>query len=106
VSTAEILRAARALIEKPEAWVQKQYRAYADEKCEVVTGYCLVGALTRGEVIGPRCLGSDDEFWRAYECVADQSRVTPEVWNDAPGRTHAEVLALLDRAIAAAEAQS
>lgn len=61
-----ILRAARAMIERPECWIKKSYRL--DEN-------------------GHRCL-------------------PPQARNDAPERTHADVLAAFDAAVERAEGRS
>ena len=102
-STADVLRAARALVATPSQWWQ--YRGHrgveASRSCAglalaAAEGYpdrhCPDAWLTLASAAG---LG-DLDLGDVSEAIYD--------WNDAPERTHAEVLAAFDRAIAAAEA--
>lgn len=97
MTTLEQLRAARAVIDTPDKWGQRVSPRH-------FTGTCAINAVTfaeRGCAERPihaawdaliRALGT-----RTVEGVFD--------WNDAPERTHADVMALYDRAIANEEAQ-
>jgi hypothetical protein len=93
--TADDLRAARAEIAEPGLWCKN---AYEDgERC------CAIRAL---ELATCRLLGWP-AFYRARQALR---RALPEgfssviAYNDAPTTTHADILALFDRAIAEEEA--
>ena len=104
-STAEILKAARKLIEKPENWVQGE--SARDERGHRVDVYsrrakcfCSIGAIYRVS-------GTDDEANRArkaliYQLPMEKRFIT--TFNDT--HTHSEVLDLFSKAIAAAETSS
>lgn len=90
-STREILTDTKALILE-RGWIKNQF--------ENSKGVCLSGAL---HIAAERNVGS---FEDAYRAVSTAAGLTPYafqicVWNDAPERTLDEVLAALDRAIAA-----
>ena len=98
-----LLRDVRALIADPDRWVMgcaardAHGQSVMPERPEAVR-FSAFGALVR---LAP---ADDDIRDRAAEAL--NAAVGPEgwtSWEDAPGRTHAEVLAALDRAIAAAE---
>ena len=86
MTTRETLIAARGLIDTPEKWCQDAY-----------------------ERDGRRCaLAAVNQGWRgpeAYHALliacGDDAKSIGE-WNDAPERTHAEVMEAFDRAIEAA----
>ena len=92
-SAGEILRLMRRMLARPEDWLKG---GYIDTGNKV----CVIAALNRS-------IGSDDtENTTAYRtllsCAPDNGyqnykRITR--WNDAPERTHAHVVALLDKAI-------
>ncbi len=98
---AAVLRAARTLIATPERWTKRAYRKdAAGNMCEPEQAVCRCaeGALCDSD-------GTDDEWWRAYDVFRDAIGLDSiALWNDAPERTHADVLAAFDRAIALAEA--
>lgn len=106
-STAEILKAARKLIEKPENWTQGVYAKdnldrgispySANAKC-----FCTVGALFRAG-------GNLSSFHGKLPVKILDAFGVPNagemIWvNDSS--THSEVLDLFSKAIAAAEASS
>jgi hypothetical protein len=110
VTAAEILRNARKLIEKPETWCKgamvrrRGDMIYPGPTFSPEDGdqYCALGALCVG---GPPDRGPG--FFDAREIlygVNDAGSVLD--LNDGPHTTHADVLALFDKAIAAAEAVS
>jgi hypothetical protein len=74
--TAEILREAAADLEA-NGWIQDD--SYAGNKA------CLVGAIMRTH-------GARIEMSDAFDAVKAHLGVTPAVWNDARGRTQAEVV--------------
>lgn len=100
----EILIAAQAKIEAPERWVKGKFASLADgRKCypdnERAVCFCAEGAVFAS---GARWAAKAKalRFLRDV-AVGDEFTSIPD-WNDAPDRTHAEVLAAFDRAIAAA----
>ena len=113
MTASEVLRKARALIEKPENWTQGAYARGIDDAGKSIKdacSLCAVGAVyaitddlkAGGEKVFQRVL-----YWlgsalaRPGEPPLDSADVI--AFNDT--RTHAEVLSLFDRAIAAAEAR-
>ena len=95
--TEEILVAARKLIEKPENWKKKAL--HSPDDC----AHCAVGAIEF--VLGKRSgLGHWPSLEQTKPFVAHfgfpQWKGLSD-WNDSDERTHAEVLAAFDAAIAA-----
>jgi len=78
------LIAARALIDTPEKWIRG---LFYDGGC-----YCILGALNHVHAC-------DGAFFAIHRALP--SGVTVPEFNDDPSTTHAHVLALFDRAIAA-----
>lgn len=102
MTPAEILRRARDRIATPERWTQGAYRRDANgKKCnpDEAVCWCSVGAITSICNIRKR------EDWAPVDFLGEVVGDRIGVWNDAPNRTHAEVLDAFDRAIALAEAQ-
>ena len=104
----EILIAARAKIEAPERWTKGAYARHASGRPagpEIGNAdcWCIVGAVTAVMGIKAGCL--DAAICRMLSDAAGIEAYAEDIteWNDAPGRTHAEVLATFDRAIAAAD---
>jgi hypothetical protein len=96
--TADLLRRARARIERPEHWCQGATTRFDGY---LTTSYCMLGAIG-----SPRACGRGETWWDAVvtlEGVIGGGLVAIGRWNDAHGRTHAEVLAAFDRAIEIAE---
>ena len=95
--TRDVLIAARAIIADPAMWYQGDWSASgkiydADEPC------CAKTAIFRA---GPIALACD-----AIRCAA---RATPDcvslnLFNDEPTTTHADIMAVFDRAIAGEQA--
>lgn len=93
--TADDLRAARAAIAAPGLWCKNAYEDGG--RC------CAIRAL---EVATCRLLG-DAAFWRARQALRHalpEGFLSVIAYNDAPTTTHADILALFDRAIAEEEA--
>lgn len=97
----DALRAAREKISTPEKWTQGAYardaggnavRAAADD----AVCWCALGAI-----VSLNIFPADRE-----EAAGALYKVVPEVsvFNDKPGRTHAEVMAVFAKAIERAEA--
>jgi hypothetical protein len=92
-----VLVRARGLIETPEKWGQAP-DVDGERRCLVTALLTVAGG------------GEPDTYRKARRCLAEATSVTDKEhdlwgywigrWNDAPERTHAEVLAALDRAIA------
>jgi hypothetical protein len=97
---AEDLKAAKALIADEAKWTR---RTFEEGGC-----FCALGAVAEAVKFDPWSNWSHDP--RAWNCKLALEAETPDrdvpAFNDHPRTTHADVLALFDRAIAAAEAQS
>jgi hypothetical protein len=103
----EILKAARELIAKPERWTQSTVARDARGKSVFVSSpdavcWCAAAALLKVTTDRDEDGGSLDASREAllknaggFEYICD--------FNDVHGRTHAEVLALFDAAIASAQ---
>lgn len=100
------LKAARALIDTPEKWLKGTL--YGDNDGAMVrvgwaTCFCMDGAIDRACSDG---LGIDhNRATAAVEALGLGGSMEVWKWNDAPERTHAEVMAAFDKAIEKAEAQ-
>jgi len=103
MTTLEILKAARELLAVPERWCQgvsakDKAGVFVDRKRDTAHSFCIVGAIGRSSI-----------DYDSFDLACDHLRsVQPMVsslanWNDAPGRTHAEVSARFDEAIARLE---
>ena len=100
----ETLRAARALVDTPEKWWQKNGHNSGALGC---TCTCAGLALTDAPTDYERERFAARRFF-ASTLGLDVGQLATAVfeWNDAPERTHADVLAAFDKAIEAAEAQA
>lgn len=93
----KVLRGARKLLTPPGAWMQGRY-ANKEKTC-----FCVLGALgmvEKGKALDP----SDLVIQALHKTRSFYGPVS--AWNDRKNRTQADVLALLDKAIAKAEARS
>lgn len=102
MTRAAILRDARKLIEKPERWTQYHYAVNRVGRTVLTSApeayaRCAAGALIAAAPSHPNLRGEAADL---LEEACHQSITT---FNDAHGRTHLEVLAAFDRAIALAE---
>lgn len=99
----DILIAAKAKIEKPEHWFQGDYH---ETSLDGTIKYCAVGALLacNSDGVYDRLVNGADLCLR--DAVEEQSgrRYVVE-YNDADERTHAEIIAIYDRAIELAKAK-
>jgi hypothetical protein len=108
MTTADILRAAKALIAEPDKWVQGYFATNKDGEhvgwhTEAACAWCADGALlaaTNSPTI-PRW-GSCDAL---IDAIPSDFTMGPGLnpivaYNDAPERTHAEIMEWFDRAIA------
>lgn len=101
-STVEILKAARARIAQPETWCKEwfardergQNRDYNDPEA---VKWCAVGSIRKEDTPynGPVYGALLAQLPEGYKSVSD--------YNDDFGVTHADILALYDRAIATEE---
>ena len=88
-STRDVLIAARKLIEKPENWIGAEPKDYG------CAPYCSATAIWK--------IGINRAAQNAYRLLCETMGVAnAKDFNDAPGRTHTEVLAAFDKAIAEA----
>jgi hypothetical protein len=107
VTVREILLRVRQRLSDPLAWCQGSPRT-ADGRivnCDdpAVASMCLCAHcdLAASSVYA----GGHDAMKRLADCIAGGplgAQYRPQIvsqWNDAPGRTHAHVLALIDRAL-------
>lgn len=106
MKTVEVLRAARKLIEAPWNWTQGSYcrdESGASEHLDSpeADSFCVIGAC-RAAAEASSTAGVSHPAEVALKAEMDYCALT---WNDAPERTHAEVLAAFDKAIAAEEAK-
>jgi hypothetical protein len=106
MTTAEILIAAKALINTPESWAQLAYEgAGSPPKC-----YCPMGAVnvTAGlnSTHGEEFRGEETPMYKEalFKAVGVESQHEFEGWNDQEYRTHQEVMTAFDRAIEMAAA--
>jgi len=103
VTTLEILEAARALIAEPEHWTKhvrarNRWHEEVSPKSDDARQWCAVGAIERSCDIESRS--------RLFDLLRDglPDRALVGDFNDS--HTHAEVLDLFDRAIAAERAKA
>lgn len=105
-STAALARRVRALLAEPERWTQT-YLARDANGVGVNTRdpraacWCLMGAISHVLNCEVGKAVEHPLWWDLTELTG----TGPAAWNDAPGRTHADVLALLDRVIAEGESR-
>ena len=110
MKSSEILITARALINTPERWVKgRKPGCWCAGDAIMVAPYCGTGGQ---RIEGTGYLGSDGAYARdacnaalkALKCAIGNGHEIVS-WNDAPERTHDEVMAAFDRAIAAEQAK-
>lgn len=93
-TAADLLRAARALLAQPEAWTQG--RGWGEK-------YTMATALS---AFGNTAVETSDEAWGLLVAAIAMEKPGADcarIYNNDPNRTHAEVLAVYDRAIEMAE---
>jgi len=106
----EDLIAAKALIDTPEKWgkgLDSFTRSYGTSPigATCAMGACNAIAHVRSGYFGHRNDGLFILLAKALRAQLPVGRSVPD-FNDAPTTTHADIMALFDRAIAAAEVQS
>lgn len=109
MTVVDLLKRARALIATPKAWCQQKAAAslfrpgYIAPSSPDATSFCAMGALIKeGFGIDDRAWCAASDFLQNAIPAGSRDSTIPR-YNDTPGRTHAEILALFDRAIEAAE---
>ena len=106
MTTLKILTATRVLIAEPARWTKGAYarNRNGDEIEHDRPGavcWCLVGALKKaGHFTWDLEIPAD-----VTACLRKVGVRSQTIWNDAKRRTHAQVVAMLDRAIANAGVQ-
>ncbi len=96
---AAVLRDARALIEDPERWTKRGFVSYNAVGLE---SYCALGAVAELKISGKRIPTADRaDAWYSLAVAAGGTHWSAVgYFNDGPDTSHADVLALFDRAIA------
>jgi hypothetical protein len=104
MALADDLRAAKALIDTPEKWAKGTYQSQSG--CLCVLGACRK-VVFNGALDGdhPGYVGDANPLAFALGDALPRGRFSVSDYNDDPATTHADIMALFDRAIAAAEAQ-
>jgi hypothetical protein len=108
MSTAELLKAARAKIEKPENWTKGTNARDANGNptaaySPAAVCFCAIGAIH--SITMPRTLPNLDARTAMVRALMHfHPNCFVSDFNDAPTTTHANVLALFDEAIANEEA--
>ena len=116
-SVAQVLREAKAKIAERGAWTKGRYGSTRDDSWAAPTGYtatcwCALGALIAvGEDVSKRSDTRAEGFLRRaipaeYLAAICETRRTVSAYNDLPSTTHADIMALYDRAIALAESEA
>jgi hypothetical protein len=104
MTTKEILIAARAKIERPQDWIQGRFAVSGLQNkvkphSRRASCWCALGAIAAITREDPHDV-DDEAYWLLHRAmVLPENETAVAGWNDAPGRTHAEVLAAFDRAI-------
>jgi len=105
--TVEILRKAKALIDAPEKWSKRFAAANAAGAMVLPTHrearrFCALGAIARAQKADYILAGPVVTAFRSGAALGSRPISS---WNDAPGTTHADVMAAFDRAIELASKQ-
>lgn len=105
MTVAELLRRAKERIATPDRWCQhylsaNEYVGSEDGLLPDACKWCLQGALSE-EAPSYADFNAANAMVRRALALPEEEGVYD--WQDAPGRTHAEVMAAFDRAIALAE---
>ena len=104
MTVAEVLREARSLVDTPEKWWQRNGHNDSGELPDCDFTCVGLAVLDAGSHASHATLAS--ALCRAIG-ITPGSYPPRDIydWNDAPERTHADVLAAFDKAIALAEAE-
>jgi hypothetical protein len=106
LNAVEILTKAKELISSPEHWCQEAYSrdingVSCDRKSPDVNSFCIIGAIFKATDEGV-IYDEEIKVWNALNNIVGDYAIS--TWNDKEGRTHDEVMALLDKAIENAKA--
>lgn len=100
--TADTLRRAKAKIATPETWTKEDYAKdadgmFTDARSPKATCWCSMGAI--------QTVCSEEDWTRITRAlrIGGLGSTWVDEFNDASSTTHADVLAMFDRAIAAEE---
>lgn len=101
MTTYDGLLAVRALLSAPERWTQGYFACDStgtavDFSCDDATRFCVLGAILRVADNAPSFIRSQ---MRAR--IAREANSKVHYFNDSPLTTHADILRVLDQAIAA-----
>jgi hypothetical protein len=110
VTTSDVLRAARARIDSPEKWCQHvcgrdaegweiSPSAFNADEVEHAVSCCAVASLL---AVAPQ-ESARPALYALAQAVGMDDKLDLISWNNAAERTHADVMAAFDRAIAAEE---
>jgi hypothetical protein len=104
-SAKDVLVAARHILENPDHWTKGCFARTAgggevDAEDAVAKSFCVHGAIIAAA--GGFDVPFRNEALNLLRTAASPSSGFPGGWNDAPSRTHADVLAAFDRAIESA----
>jgi len=105
MKTSEVLKKARAVIEKPENWTKGHYARDADGRPvsplhSSAICFCALGAIRRAALLSGDGSGYAAALHNA-SCIKHGADV--HMVNDDDNTTHADVLAIFDEAISNAE---
>lgn len=104
-TVAEVLDAAATLIERPGAWTQDWFAKDADGEYVEETSCRAVCWCMRGAVFALAGYpDAEDVFAPIIAVIGGETTADIETWNDAPGRTQAEAVAILREAAVHARA--
>lgn len=113
MDTAALLRAAKAKIDKPEAWIKARMSMYrrSDGSLRYVNEFCAANCFCALGAISEVSAGVDDPIWQAAITHLNSAvKARPEPYekiigfNDAPETNHAMIMNVFDAAIKMAEA--
>lgn len=115
MTTLEILRGVRELLADEKRWHHGSgaFAATDDGKpCDTLSSraacFCIAGAAFR--VLGIGTTQPAHEAWAVVDAIHRAADINKTAgigkWNDAPERTHAEVIAAIDKAIELEQATS
>lgn len=108
-TTLQVLIDARALIEKPKAWIKgvnatNKLGKGCTSSSEDAVCWCMDGALMRSAQ-SAHLYEPGSAYWDAFYALNKLANGDFIAWNDKPERKHAEVLAVFDKAIEAERAK-
>lgn len=111
MDTVEVLMKARELLSDPKRWTQNWCARTAvgeitDVFSDDAVSWCSFGAIRRSAGIDADVGCSLDAESTLCSALGHSCTARAAEWNDTTGRTHAEVLAAFDKAIAIASQES